>query len=130
MLNSTSLRTATTSFMVLALIITSAPGSAADSTETASEAASIAAMEQQIIAQLGRGTEQQEAKGTHPAVSVSSTEVSLDNTTLSLSSSDDPAAREDSNAKSYNNKLKALRNLGVSLGANLTGIGLIARACG
>lgn len=96
MLNSTSLRNATTSFMVLALIITSAPGSAADSTETASEAASIAAMEQQIIAQLGRGTEQQEAKGTHPAVSVSSTEVSLDNTTLSLSSSDDPAAREGS----------------------------------
>lgn len=34
------------------------------------------------------------------------------------------------NAKSYNNKLKALRNLGLQLGANLTGIGAIAVACG
>ena len=34
------------------------------------------------------------------------------------------------NAKNYNDKLKALRNLGLQLGANLTGIGAIAVACG
>lgn len=33
-------------------------------------------------------------------------------------------------AKSYNDKLKALRNLGLQLGANLTGFGAIVAACG
>lgn len=34
------------------------------------------------------------------------------------------------NAKSYNDKLKALRNLALNLGADVTGIGAIAKACG
>lgn len=34
------------------------------------------------------------------------------------------------NAKTYSNKLKAIRNLGLSLGADLTGVGLIIKACG
>lgn len=33
-------------------------------------------------------------------------------------------------AKNYNDKLKALRNLALTLGADISGIGLIAKACG